>query len=307
MSGDKKESGILGQIAVAVVVAIVAGGSSPWWLDRFFPNNNLPNPQHSGTISTSPKVNINPLQVGQYESYNNYLDVFQKGERICMRATSNNGSTVASVYVNSNDPNIYQIANYSDSMQLKQIDSTTISFGGRNYTKQGDAGFPQNTPDIVQKCLDSTDIFFDHIPREEVKSEVQSESSTANIPASPSEVLKVQNLSDGDYYFKSGEAPHYSDAFRIFRKRDNTIVGWSGVHDSGGGACFRTVILSNSQVETTTIAEDPFNGDGRVVQVYTEVSKEDGNFGSPELSQVDVNKYPNFDGTIRGCADKFPN
>ncbi|MEL6901499.1 MAG: hypothetical protein AAFP07_11145 [Cyanobacteria bacterium J06606_4] len=33
-SDDKKS--ILGQIVVAVVVALLAGGTSPWWVDRFF-------------------------------------------------------------------------------------------------------------------------------------------------------------------------------------------------------------------------------------------------------------------------------
>jgi hypothetical protein len=307
MPDNNNEGGVLRQITVAVVVALLAGGTSPWWLDRILSNNNSPNSQLSETISNPPKANVNPLQVGEYESHNYYLDVFQKGERICIRATSNNGSTVASVYVvDSNDSSIYQVANYSDSMQLKQIDSTTISFGDLNYTKQRDRGFPQNISDVVQKCLDSTDLFFDHIPSRRTRSEVQSESPVSNSTASSSESLKVQNLSDGDYYFTSGEAPHYSGEFYVFRKQDTIIIGWGGTHNSDG-SCLRKVILSDSQVETTTVTVDPSSGNGREAQIDRDTSIDDGSFGSSEFSQVDVNQYPNFAETIQACAEAFPN
>jgi hypothetical protein len=46
MSNDKKESSVLGQVAVGVLVALIAGSTSPWWWDKLFPQSssspNLP-------------------------------------------------------------------------------------------------------------------------------------------------------------------------------------------------------------------------------------------------------------------------
>jgi hypothetical protein len=41
MSGDGKGS-VLGQVFVAVSVAVLAGGTSPWWLDKVFPPKPIP-------------------------------------------------------------------------------------------------------------------------------------------------------------------------------------------------------------------------------------------------------------------------
>ena len=109
-----------------------------------------------------PNQTTNPLQVGEYRSYDYSFNVFQKGERICMRGTSLNGSTVASVHVDPNDPNLYKPYQYSGT-SLMQVDSTTISFGGRDYTKEG-RGFSQSISDVEQRCLDSTIGFFEHTP-----------------------------------------------------------------------------------------------------------------------------------------------
>lgn len=110
------------------------------------------------------KQTTNPLQVGKYMSFNYQLNVFQKGERICIRTRSDNGSTVASVHVAPNNPNLYQPYQYSG-MSLMQVNSTTISFGERDYIMEG-KGFPQSIPDVEQKCLDSTIEFFEHTPVE---------------------------------------------------------------------------------------------------------------------------------------------
>ena len=42
MSNEKKESGVVGQIAVGILVALIAGGTSPWWWDKFFGNGQPP-------------------------------------------------------------------------------------------------------------------------------------------------------------------------------------------------------------------------------------------------------------------------
>ena len=39
MSENEKTSGALSQIIVAVVITLIAGGSSPWWLEKLFPDN----------------------------------------------------------------------------------------------------------------------------------------------------------------------------------------------------------------------------------------------------------------------------
>jgi len=108
-------------------------------------------------------TSINPLQVGNYESDSYYLEVLQRGERICIRVMSRNASTVASVYVDSNNPNFYQVPNYSD-WNLMQKSATTISFGGRDYTREAESGFPQNIDQVEQDCLGSKNRFFVNTP-----------------------------------------------------------------------------------------------------------------------------------------------
>ncbi|XHX75802.1 MAG: hypothetical protein RBJ76_15250 [Stenomitos frigidus ULC029] len=79
MSGDKS---VLGQVVVAVVVALLAGGTAPWWLNNFFlkdkqlPESNSPSPSStmnngespsSGDSQNSPKL---PLVPGDYSPEN---------------------------------------------------------------------------------------------------------------------------------------------------------------------------------------------------------------------------------------------
>ena len=45
MPSDKKEGGVVGQIAVSILVALLAGGTSPWWWDKFFGGSNQPSKQ----------------------------------------------------------------------------------------------------------------------------------------------------------------------------------------------------------------------------------------------------------------------
>lgn len=69
MSNNKKESSALGQIFVAVAVALLAGGTAPWWWDKIF----LPKPP-SRTVSASPsrttEVSPEPSQTPQLPSDN---------------------------------------------------------------------------------------------------------------------------------------------------------------------------------------------------------------------------------------------
>ena len=52
MSGDKKDGSILGQIILAVTVALLAGGSAPWWWDKFFPIAKTPVPTPTPSTPT---------------------------------------------------------------------------------------------------------------------------------------------------------------------------------------------------------------------------------------------------------------
>ena len=42
MPNEKKETGIVGQIVVSILVALIAGGTVPWWWDKFFGSGSPP-------------------------------------------------------------------------------------------------------------------------------------------------------------------------------------------------------------------------------------------------------------------------
>lgn len=104
-----------------------------------------------------------PLQLGTYRSNNNYLSVFQRGERICITTSSVNGSRVASVHVDPNNSDLYQVGQDSD-WKLMQVGSNTISFIGRDYTKEESMGIRTKFDDVEEKCLGSTVNFSELIP-----------------------------------------------------------------------------------------------------------------------------------------------
>ncbi|PSB21205.1 hypothetical protein C7B65_04530 [Phormidesmis priestleyi ULC007] len=79
MSDGKKEGGVFGQIAVAVVVALLAGGTAPWWWEKIIGNSTVPSspaPSHvkstrvpvktptANTVDESPPSLL--LATGQY-------------------------------------------------------------------------------------------------------------------------------------------------------------------------------------------------------------------------------------------------
>jgi hypothetical protein len=60
---DKKEGNVVGQIAGGVLVALIAGGTSPWWWDKFFGGGGQPSQTSqasSPTISVSPSPSVSP-------------------------------------------------------------------------------------------------------------------------------------------------------------------------------------------------------------------------------------------------------
>ena len=44
-AGDPKKGGLLGQIVAAVVIALIAGGTSPWWFNALFSRTNPNSPE----------------------------------------------------------------------------------------------------------------------------------------------------------------------------------------------------------------------------------------------------------------------
>lgn len=61
MPNEKKESGVVGQIAVGILVALIAGGTSPWWWDKFFGSSSQstqPSQTTSPATPTTPPSNV---------------------------------------------------------------------------------------------------------------------------------------------------------------------------------------------------------------------------------------------------------
>jgi hypothetical protein len=52
MPNEKKEGSVLGQIAVGIFVALVASGTAPWWVDKFF-SQTVPSPTPSSSPTDS--------------------------------------------------------------------------------------------------------------------------------------------------------------------------------------------------------------------------------------------------------------
>jgi hypothetical protein len=64
MSNDKKDNGITRLLIISIIVPLIAGGTSPWWYDKFFktpiPPSSIPNqvstplPVPSTSLSSKP-------------------------------------------------------------------------------------------------------------------------------------------------------------------------------------------------------------------------------------------------------------
>jgi len=158
-------------IALITATGVICGALFTNW-DKVF-KNSPPTPSSSTIprkVSSSPSQSQtmnNPLQVGRYTQLSKgyLLSVFQREERICIRVSSINGSTVASVHANSSNLNVYEVPNY-EGWGLMQKNPTTIMFGEFDYTKD-EGGFPQKNDAAEKKCLSSTGRFFVNTPRGE--------------------------------------------------------------------------------------------------------------------------------------------
>ncbi|MBD2111277.1 MULTISPECIES: hypothetical protein [Cyanophyceae] len=128
------------------------------------------------------------------------------------------------------------------------------------------------------------------------------QSSDANPQASNEESaistgMKVQDLSDGDYFF-STEQPPFDDFSNLLllQKQGNTIIGWAS--EDGSGNCFKQVVRSSLEVETTL--DDPMEG-------TQSTTVEDGSISSSKLFQFDTSQYSGFDRVLQPCMEVFAN
>jgi len=53
MSDGKKEGSVFGQIAVAVAVALLAGGSAPWWWEKIVGKSTVPPSPAPSTVKST--------------------------------------------------------------------------------------------------------------------------------------------------------------------------------------------------------------------------------------------------------------
>lgn len=78
MSGNKKESSIIGQIVVAVAIALLAGGTAPWWWDEFFVRNKA---------TTFPSSKLDTSYLNSYLKSKNFQQADEETWRL-MRKSS---------------------------------------------------------------------------------------------------------------------------------------------------------------------------------------------------------------------------
>jgi hypothetical protein len=91
--GDEKKSGLLSQIIPAVVIAILVGGTSPWWYNEFLKRPTpTPSPSPTPTPSPSPSPTTlpsNPDISGRWlnPTLGHRSEITQNGDRFQFTAT----------------------------------------------------------------------------------------------------------------------------------------------------------------------------------------------------------------------------
>jgi hypothetical protein len=305
MSDDKKNGGgCIGLIAIPLFLAVLTGGTLPWWWDDLL-----------DFISPDPPP-FTLLPTGYYDaegSMNNsssrYIATIQGRSCIALvkgQATPYAGAVALIISPLSWRNNSF----YIDATNTKLIiDDSNNSFqegGDKSTWRFQQEEIPEPYMSRINECLRNSEYqstreilgFSDGISL----NSPQSDSSDTNVHQSSPEVLKVQDFADGDYFFASGQPPDYFGDIFLFRKQGNIVIGWGG-SNPGDGSCIRQEILSNSQVRTEKITQ--YDGE---VEITPPVDT-DGSFWSLELSQVDVAQYPypDFAEKIQACVEAFPN
>lgn len=102
-----------------------------------------------------------PLQVGAYRlGTSNYIQIAQKGDRLCYQGFSNRGSSVGSI---TSDPKLSDFSriNGFEDAALYQLDLETLLFGPlHQLTKYtADYSFSRTISPTLQQCLDAREPF----------------------------------------------------------------------------------------------------------------------------------------------------
>ncbi|MFB8788101.1 MAG: hypothetical protein U7123_04470 [Potamolinea sp.] len=105
-----------------------------------------------------------PLQVGVYRVGSTYIQIAQKGNRLCFRGFSARGATTASIYPDSENPGFYKINGLTD-LVISQQDPKTLLFGNLNSLSsyEADYEFPRDITDDLQRCLQSKKTFLERV------------------------------------------------------------------------------------------------------------------------------------------------
>lgn len=105
-----------------------------------------------------------PLQVGVYRVGSRYIQIAQKGRRMCFRGFSVNGATTASIASDTKNPGFYLINGYKDTV-MHQQDRNILLFGEMNnlISYEADYEFPRNLTDDLKRCLNSQKPFFERV------------------------------------------------------------------------------------------------------------------------------------------------
>jgi hypothetical protein len=105
-----------------------------------------------------------PLQVGIYRDGSRYIQIAQKGRRLCYRGFSINGVTTASITPDAKNPGFYLIHGFKD-VVLSQQELNTLLFGELNnlLPYEADPEFPHDISPDLQRCLNSKKPFFKQV------------------------------------------------------------------------------------------------------------------------------------------------
>ena len=102
-----------------------------------------------------------PLQVGAYRlGANNYIQLAQKGDRLCYQGSSSRGSSVGSIAPDPTFPGFSRISGFENTV-LYQSALETLLFGSIHQLSKytADYDIPRTISPTLQQCLDSKEPF----------------------------------------------------------------------------------------------------------------------------------------------------
>lgn len=102
-----------------------------------------------------------PLQVGAYRSgANNYIQIAQKGDRLCYQGFSSRGTSVGSISPDPKLQGFYRISGFDDGV-LYQPELETLLFGSPHQLSKytADYQFSREISPTLQQCLNAKEPF----------------------------------------------------------------------------------------------------------------------------------------------------